>query len=120
MRRHTECLGHPLPRRQLEYSAALEVAQRQAGWILGDPGGQVAERVHQGGIDLVGQLRAMPGHPLTGTVVKVDEELPVDGPVGRDRAESPQISGRRLSEKIGAPIFSLSWYRGRTMECPKR
>ena len=41
----------------------------------------------QRGIDLVGKLRRWPG-----VVAKVDEEPPVDGPVGRDRAESPQIS----------------------------
>ena len=40
----------------------------------------------QRGIDLVGKLRCW-----SGVVVKVDEELPVDGPAGRDGTKSPQI-----------------------------
>src|SRR5690242_11522592 len=40
----------------------------------------------KGRIDLVGELRSG-----LGIVAKADEELPVDGPAGRDGTESPQV-----------------------------
>ena len=40
----------------------------------------------KGGVDLVGELRSG-----FGIVAKADEELPVDGPAGRDGTKSPQV-----------------------------
>ena len=105
-RGHAEATGDGLAGGQPDGLAALQVAVRQRRVVgarlgPGDCGGQRDQRCREPRVDALGAL----GRRVT---LDVDLQRPVDGVLGRDRAEAHQVGEHRAGAEVRVDLVAVA------------